>query len=407
MKPALNTLPGPNGSATTGPAIPWRRQGVRHTSNELYVDIIESLHVTIAPSGRALSAVANGTIAFNSKISGVPNLLLSLSAPGGQKSLAHKLEQPVFHPCVRLARWRERPGDLSFVPPDGRFILAGYEVDLLPIDPTLDEPPTHMEKLFLPATVELSKSLGTSGREFEVRLTLNTAFPGAFNSLRNAGGPSRGSGNTTPSFLGNIGGASSPSVPTLDDVIVTVPIPPSVKYITDIQTSRGEATYMPGNAFLEWSVPTASKDAGSISGTAVLRCTVVGSTDAENDDDGNDADDNSVEATSSGKSPINPLHSYYDDDMLTSQPRHHQQKQLPPPTGTTGVPSSTRKAQLNSLLMPNSVSVSFSVRGWLPSGIRVDGLIVDPRSRGLGEGVKPYKGVKYICLSRRGIEKRC
>jgi hypothetical protein len=63
---------------------------------------------------------------------------------------------------------------------------------------------------------------------------------------------------------------------------------------------------------------------------------------------------------------------------------------------------------LKSSLMPTSATVSFSVRGWLPSGIRVESLNIDPRrSRGLGEGVRPYKGVKYLCVSRRGIERRC
>jgi hypothetical protein len=59
-------------------------------------------------------------------------------------------------------------------------------------------------------------------------------------------------------------------------------------------------------------------------------------------------------------------------------------------------------------MMPTSASVSFSVRGWLPSGLRVDSLVIDPqRSRGLGENVRPYKGVKYLCVSRRGVERRC
>lgn len=58
--------------------------------------------------------------------------------------------------------------------------------------------------------------------------------------------------------------------------------------------------------------------------------------------------------------------------------------------------------------MPTSASVSFSVRGWLPSGIRVESLTIDPRrSRGLGEGVRPYKRVKYLCVSKKGVERRC
>ncbi|KAJ5990046.1 hypothetical protein N7522_010253 [Penicillium canescens] len=461
-------------SASQGPAIPWRRPGVRHTSNELYVDIIESLSVTIAPSGRLLSALVSGTIAFTAKISGVPDLLLSLSAPGGQHALGRKIELPVFHPCVRLAKWRERPGELSFIPPDGRFILAGYEVDLLPIDPDLDEPPSHMEKLFLPAIVDIRKSLGTSGSEFEVRLTLNTNFPGQSSSSRPGVGRN-GSGTSTPSFLGGSGSGSN--VPVLEDVVVSVPISKSVRHITDMQASRGDAQFTHSTGLLEWRIPT-GKDAGSLSGTATLRCSVSGypSADDDFDDSLEDADedanatllqgyydapasynDHSVSTTkktrssdpskrkkkkkkdkekeksskkSSRSTTLKPENAE-DSVAVTAttpspdhskpatptpkpqpQPQSHANTSVHLPTffdpSSTSRPARRTKAQLNASLMPNSASVSFSVRGWLPSGIKVDSLNIDQRrSRGLGESVKPYKGVKYLCVSKRGVERRC
>ncbi|KAI9373822.1 Mu homology domain-containing protein [Aspergillus egyptiacus] len=460
-----------------GPAIPWRRPNVRHTSNELYVDIVESLTVTMAPSGRLLSALVSGTIAFTAKVSGVPDLILSLTAPGGQHAIARKMELPVFHPCVRLAKWRERPGELSFIPPDGRFILAGYEVDLLPLDPSLDQAPSHMEKLFLPTIVDIQKSLGPTGADFEVRLTLNTNFPG-HSSVNRSGAGRGGSGTSTPSFLG--GASNNSAAPILEDVVVTVPIPQSVRNITDMKASRGEALLTPGSDVLVWRVPT--KDAGTVSGTATLRCTVVGhpNDDVEEDDD----PDAEAEATL--------LQGYYDDSAAVSyqqnpeadglkpkpkkkkkkvkkvkkstrragstiptetdpnpdngttlpssdpntaqapqllSPQLSSQPQSPSPTPPlqkqepSSTPPSRRpespfsifhtaprktKAQVNASLMPNSASVSFSVRGWLPSGIKVESLNIDTRrSRGLGEGVKPYKGVKYICVSRKGIERRC
>ncbi|KAL4953169.1 Mu homology domain-containing protein [Aspergillus filifer] len=460
-------------SSNLGPAIPWRRPGVRHTSNELYVDIVESLTVTMAPSGRLLSALVSGTIAFTAKVSGVPELILSLTAPGGQHAIGRKMELPVFHPCVRLAKWRERPGEMSFVPPDGRFILAGYEVDLLPLDPNLDEPPSHMEKLFIPTIVDIRKSLGTTGSDFEVRLTLNADFPGHPPANRHGTGRG-GSGTSTPSFLG--GNSGSKSGPVLEDVVVTVPIPPTVRNITDMKASRGEALFHAAKGVLEWRVPT--KDAGNVSGTATLRCTTVGhpTDDVDDEDDPEDA-----EATL--------LQGYYDDSAavsyqqnpepgLTPKPKKKKKKikkvkkssrrgaststpdveanpdgETPPPSDLTqdqplqnpssqppskpqspaptpplkSKPSSTpppnrpespfsifhtaphkTKTQINASLMPNSAAVSFSVRGWLPSGIKVDSLNIDSRrSRGLGEGVKPYKGVKYICVSRKGIERRC
>ncbi|KAJ5172924.1 AP complex mu/sigma subunit [Penicillium capsulatum] len=457
-------------SANQGPAIPWRRPGVRHTSNELYVDVVESLSVTMAPSGRLLSALVSGTIAFTAKISGVPDLLLALSAPGGQQALARKIDLPVFHPCVRLARWKERPGELSFVPPDGRFILAGYEVDLLPIDPSLDEPPSHMEKLFLPAIVDIRKSLGSSGSDFEVRLTLNTNFPGHTSSSRP--NPSQGgSGTSTPSFLS--GNSGNPSGPVLEEVVVSVPISKAVRHITDMQASRGDAQFSPNTGLLEWRVST-GRDGGTISGTATLRCTVSGypSADEDLDDSLEDADEDAnayllqgyYEAptsyndpsASTDRKPRDPskrkkkkkkskkssraaaMASEEAGEGSTEAPPEEpaksktpspnpskpqtpvppslpqtapQSAQLPAFFDPSSAPRSTprrTKPQINASLMPNSASVSFSVRGWLPSGIKVDSLNIDPRrSRGLGESVKPYKGVKYLCVSRRGVERRC
>ena len=355
--------------------------------------------MTLAPSGRVLSALVAGTIVFTAKVSGVPDLLLLLSAPGGAHSLAHKIELPVFHPCVRLARWRENPGELSFVPPDGRFVLAGYEVDLLPAGTGTedDAPPSHMEKLFLPATVDLQKNLGANGNEFEVRLTLNTNFPGT--NSRSGNGPR--SGTSTPSFLGG-GSSGSSNAPVLDEVVVHVPVPRAVRNITDIRPSRGEAHFLPGSDSLEWRVPTKTKDAGSISGTATLRCTVVGPPGTENE-----SADEEDEPTRT-----NPLLSYYDESLAPADTSTSAPAKATATTSHDEHPSllgkSARKTSPHAPLMPTSVSVSFAVQGWLPSGIRVDKLLLDPRrSRGLGEGVKPYKWVKYLCVSKRGVERRC
>jgi AP-3 complex subunit mu len=52
--------------------------------------------------------------------------------------------------------------------------------------------------------------------------------------------------------------------------------------------------------------------------------------------------------------------------------------------------------------------LSFSVKGWLASGLKVESLLVDTKkSRGLGAEVKPYKGVKYLTVSKEGVEVRC
>lgn len=349
------------------------------------MDIVETLSVTLAPSGRPLAAFANGSIAFTSKISGVPDLLLTLSASGGKLGMEKAIELPVFHPCVRLARWKERPGELSFVPPDGKFMLAGYEVNLMPSN--LDLKSWSNINLQLPVSIEVSKSLGLTGADFEVRLILSSILPSASTSAP-ASRPNlgtRGSGKSTPIF------GSSASGPMLQDVVVTIPISKAVRNITDLRASRGEAYFAPADNVVEWRVPT--KDAAA-AGSATLRCTIVGPL---SDDDEDGANGFSFDAANGD----------YDDKEATYQssasdtPKKSSAKEQ-------NQSRDQRRIQQNAPFMPSSASVSFSVKGWLASGIRVDGLVLDTRkSRGLGEGVKPYKGVKYMTVSRKGVETRC
>ncbi|TAQ90202.1 hypothetical protein B7494_g1463 [Chlorociboria aeruginascens] len=367
------------------PALPWRRANVRHTSNELYVDLVETLSVTLAPSGRPLAAFANGTIAFTSKVSGVPDIILNLSTRSGQQNFNHVMELPVFHPCVRLARWREKPGEISFIPPDGRFVLAGYEVDLLPF--TNGKSGTNASNLKLPVNIEVKTSLGLTGSDFEVRLFIMKVSGQGNSSL--SGSSSRSSsqvgglGRASSGFSGGLGGSGGNSTtPILEDLVVTIPLPGDVRNLSEIKASRGDTTYNPGEKNLEWHLP--AKDAST--GGATLRCTVVGPLSDDNFD-GNGF----------------RLDGYYEEDTYQLAPV----KAIKTMDGTDEQ-KDLKKVALNKILMPSSANVSFAVKGWLASGIKVDSIIIDTRkSRGLGDGVKPYRGVKYLTLSRGGVEIRC
>jgi AP-3 complex subunit mu len=384
--PGISSL-GPAASSTA--ALPWRRANVRHTSNELYADLVESLSIILAPSGRPISAFANGTIAFTSKISGVPDLLLTLSTPSGKQNIENVIELPVFHPCVRLARWRERPGELSFVPPDGRFVLAGYEVNLAPF--ASSKLSNSQANLKLPISVEVKTSLGPTGQDFEVRIFI-TKVTGPGNSSGFSGSAGRSSGRLgsgTPGF--GASGSISPSSTTLDDLVITVPIPADVRNVTDIRASRGDTTYNPGDKFLEWSIPAKETAAGS----ALLHCTVAGSSHHGDDEEGN------------GFSfDVNARGNDYDENEVAYQ----SSDATPKPTAIADLKPERdeRLVEKNKILMPSSTRVSFAVKGWLASGIKVESVNIDPRkSRGLGESVRPYKGVKYLSVSNGGVEIRC
>ena len=371
-------------SAASGPAIPWRKNNVRHTSNELYVDIVEDLSVIFAPSGRPISARARGSMLFTAKISGVPELSLILSAPGGTSSdkssgISRTMQMPVFHPCVRLARWKDRPGELSFVPPDGKFMLAGYESDLMPSSLDRDEPPSRAEKVFLPVTIDFKSKSST---DFEARLTLNTNFPGVSQTPKSVN--SRTTSTTTPFSFGSASSGSS-NAPTLEALVVTIPFPPDVRAIVDLKPSRGEAVFNGSSRIVEWKIPT--KDGATVTGVASLCGSIIGAFSA---DDSNDV------VNASRKS----MAEYCDDDVMAAADGHDQ-------TSNGGPRTSGRKPQPAKAIMPGSIAVSFSVKGWLASGIKVDSLLIDvKKSRGLGDGVKPYKGVKYLTVSKKGVERR-
>ncbi len=371
-------------SANT-PALPWRRANVRHTHNELYVDIIETLSVTLAPSGRPLAAFANGTIAVNSRISGVPDLTLSLTTPSGKQNIGSVMELPVFHPCVRLGKWSQNPGELSFIPPDGNFVLASYEVDLLPFQ-SGKTGTISSSSLKLPVSLEIKTGLGDTGSDFEVRLSLvkvsgHGHIPSGSGTGLRSGGRSGGRAGTG---FGSGVSAGTSSTPILEDLVVTILLPSEVRNLPEIKASRGDTTYNPGEKNLEWHIP--ARDA--VLGMATLRCTVVGPLS----DDSDDFEGNGFR-----------LESSYDDqyDAYQSTPAKRAKSEV------VDDQRDIKRIAQNKILMPSSAMVSFSVKGWLASGIKVDSLEIDKKkSRGLGD-LKPYKGVKYLTLSSSGVEIRC
>lgn len=378
-----------------GTAIPWRRSNVRHTSNELYVDVVESLQVTLAPSGRPLSAFAYGSVAFTSKVSGTPDLLLTMSTGGKGGGMGNRgdqlrqvMERAVFHPCVRLSKWKSE-GVMSFIPPDGRFALCGYETDLLGPEAslTLTNNQNTSNSLNLPATIEMKTGLGSNGTDFEVRLSLpSTSSPGS----RSAAAASLQSNLSTRAGAFRAGASGDSKASALENLAVHIPIPPSVRNVSELRPTRGEAHWNPADGNVEWRVPAKDLTASG----AVLRCTVVGPLD-ENPDDSSSGAVNSMSASTYD----------YDEDGPAAYQEVPGAKSSK--SALNGVSDAENTAK-NRELMPTSATLSFSVKGWLPSGLKVESLLLDTKkSRGLGPEVKPYKGVKYLTVSKEGVEVRC
>lgn len=101
-------------------SIPWRRAGVRYTSNEFFLDLVEDVDAIIDAGGAVVSCQVVGAIHANCRLGGMPDLSLTFANP-------QLLDDVSLHPCVRYYRW-EQNRLISFIPPDGRFKLMTYRV---------------------------------------------------------------------------------------------------------------------------------------------------------------------------------------------------------------------------------------------------------------------------------------
>jgi AP-3 complex subunit mu len=89
---------GPSGSMTPSSLFSsplyWRRSGIRYAQNEIYFDINEEIKAVLDKNGQIITGDVWGRIDCKSRLSGMPDVSLSLSSPAS-------VEDPSFHPCVR------------------------------------------------------------------------------------------------------------------------------------------------------------------------------------------------------------------------------------------------------------------------------------------------------------------
>ncbi|KAK8878675.1 AP-3 complex subunit mu-2 [Tritrichomonas musculus] len=98
---------------------PWRKVGVKRPSNEILLDIIETIDVVVSSHGRADFCHIRGSIEVNSKLSGNPLCKLILSP-------STRYEDVTYHRCIEVDAPDAKV--LPFVPPDGPFTLMKYRI---------------------------------------------------------------------------------------------------------------------------------------------------------------------------------------------------------------------------------------------------------------------------------------
>ncbi|KIM67756.1 hypothetical protein SCLCIDRAFT_1209880 [Scleroderma citrinum Foug A] len=140
--------------AFTSP-ISWRKPGLRYAHNEILFDVTEEMRGIVARNGTTLASNVFGKVEGTSRLSGMPDLVLTFTNP-------NVISDCAFHPCVRLQRWK-RDKTLSFIPPDGKFVLAEYQY--------LSPQSTVVSNLPVPVTLKPNIAVGESGGSFTVTFT--------------------------------------------------------------------------------------------------------------------------------------------------------------------------------------------------------------------------------------------
>lgn len=145
---------------TVGASVSWRKEGISHKENEMFLDVIEKINFTVAQNGTVSRSEIIGTVKAKCMLSGMPTVELGLNdkeAHGiGMGTVDISLDDVKFHRCVNLQEYDSKR-NIVFIPPDGEFDLMTYYIK------------TKVKPLFM---VSIESLLTTNTRsEFTLKVT--------------------------------------------------------------------------------------------------------------------------------------------------------------------------------------------------------------------------------------------
>ncbi|XP_044269616.1 AP-1 complex subunit mu-1-like [Tribolium madens] len=111
--------------------VSWRPEGIKYRRNELFIDVIESVNLSVNSSGAILRNEVIGCVKMKVHLSGMPQLRLGLSdkilSAINSSGESATFEDVKFHQCVQLSRICDK--NVYFIPPDGDFELMSYRMN--------------------------------------------------------------------------------------------------------------------------------------------------------------------------------------------------------------------------------------------------------------------------------------
>ncbi|KAF8222486.1 putative intracellular protein transport-related protein [Tricholoma matsutake] len=165
-------------------ATSWRRGDVKYKKNEAFVDVVETVNLSMSAKGNVLRADVDGHIQMRAYLSGTPECKFGLN----DKLVIDKNERGVsdavelddcrFHQCVRLTDF-DATRTISFIPPDGEFELMRYRstsnVKLpLRVIPSVTEIGTTQVSYTVSVRANFSNKLSATDVVLRVPTPLNT-----------------------------------------------------------------------------------------------------------------------------------------------------------------------------------------------------------------------------------------
>ncbi|KAK0482676.1 Mu homology domain-containing protein [Armillaria novae-zelandiae] len=165
-------------------ATSWRRGDVKYKKNEAFVDVVETVNLSMSAKGTILRADVDGHIQMRAYLSGTPEckfglndkLVIDKSERG--TSDAVELDDCRFHQCVRLNDF-DADRSISFVPPDGEFELMRYRATSnvklpLRIIPTVTEIGTTRVSYNVTVKTNFNNKLSATNIVLRIPTPLNT-----------------------------------------------------------------------------------------------------------------------------------------------------------------------------------------------------------------------------------------
>lgn len=186
--------------------ISWRPSNIVYKTNELIIDVIETISVTSDGNGNILFSELNGKVLIKDNLSGMPNVILELQ--GNEKitdihSNSIELDNIVFNKCVKLSEFATDK-IISFIPPDGEFELMKFR---------------KSNNFFNPFLIIYSKN-ELPGNKFDIKINIKSTYDSKL--------------------------VASP-------LVMTIPLPLSA-YDVEVTSVLGRGKYFPEKNLVIWKV---------------------------------------------------------------------------------------------------------------------------------------------------------